>query len=67
MVVGLPELLGEIESDTRNVLLTLVLRAPLVHARAVYLGAAEEDWTGVAGVFRQTAAGMRDAIDGSGG
>ncbi|MFB8277061.1 DUF4111 domain-containing protein [Nocardia colli] len=92
MVAGVPGLLGELESDTRNVLLTLAriwmtvttgeiaakdraaewavarvpesLRAPLVHARAVYLGAVEEDW---AGAFRETAAVLWDAIDASGG
>ncbi|MEV6557785.1 hypothetical protein AB0M22_18875 [Nocardia sp. NPDC051756] len=43
------------------------LRAPLVRARAVYLGVAEEDWSGGAGAFRQTAAVVRGEIEASGG
>ncbi|WP_306320254.1 MULTISPECIES: aminoglycoside adenylyltransferase family protein [unclassified Streptomyces] len=71
-VAGIPELLAELESDTRNVVLTLARiwatlatgeilskdaaadwalarlpdgeRGVLAHARAVYLGEAEEEW-----------------------
>lgn len=85
IVAGVPELLGELDTDTRNVLLTLAriwttlatgaIRAKdaaadwalprlpaehrhvLAHARAIYLGEADERWD------HGTAAGVRACAD----
>lgn len=57
----LSELLGELETDTRNVLLMLARIRMTVSIGEI---AAEEDWTGV---FRDKAAVPRGGIYASGG
>ncbi|WP_041562504.1 aminoglycoside adenylyltransferase family protein [Nocardia brasiliensis] len=91
MVAGVPELVEELGTDTRNVLLTLARvwmtvatgviaakdkaadwaldriaqehRPVLAHARAVYLGAAEENWTGQAARIERAALTLRAGIE----
>ncbi|RII14685.1 Streptomycin 3''-adenylyltransferase [Streptomyces sp. YIM 130001] len=91
MADGVPQLLAELEEDTRNVVLTLARiratletgtinskdvaanwvlarlparhRAVLAHARAVYLGEAAEDWSGLRDELRPFAAHLVREIE----